>query len=625
MCGIAGFLLPPGGRADRAILERMVGTIRHRGPDAVGYHVDGRVALGVARLRVIDLETGDQPIANEDGSAHVVLNGEIYNYRRLRDELQALGHRFSTRSDTEVIVHGWEAFGEACPEALNGMFAFAVWDRRREELFLARDRMGEKPLYYTFVDGALVFASELRAMLAYPGVRRRLDLRGLARYLAFDYIPDPHAILEDVAKLPPGHSLTVNGGKARTQRYWEIPFAPDETLDEAAWCAEIRGRLDDAVRLRLHSDVPVGCFLSGGIDSTAIAATAARQHTGIRTFSVGYAEPAYDERRFARLVATRYGTRHEELVVTADDARVVLGDLGGLLDEPLADMSFVPLYLLSRAARRSVTVALSGDGGDELFAGYPSMGADWWHRRFARLPGPARAAFRWAAESLPGAPAPLRDFLRALPHRPEARNQPLVGGLPPERHAGLLSPGVRAALAGFDPYTDIDETAGACASDDPTARLIHRYCKLYLAGQNLVNADRASMAVSLELRAPFLDHTFVEFTGRIPSRLKLRGLGSLKRLLKRAMADRLPPEILARGKHGFGVPFGEWFRGPLAPTLREILSPGRIRAVGLFDPAAVARLVDEHVAGAASHRKLLWSLVAFEQWRVHYLGDARLG
>ena len=624
MCGIAGFLMPPGGRADRAIVERMIGTLRHRGPDAVGYHVDGRVALGVARLRVIDLETGDQPIANEDGSAHVVLNGEIYNYRRLRDELQALGHRFSTRSDTEVIVHGWEAFGEACPEALNGMFAFAVWDRRREELFLARDRMGEKPLYYTFVDGALVFASELRALLAYPGVRRRLDLRGLARYLAFDYIPDPHAILEDVAKLPPGHSLTVNGGKARTQRYWEIPFAPDETLDEAGWCAEIRGRLDDAVRLRLHSDVPVGCFLSGGIDSTAIAATAARQHTGIRTFSVGYAEAAYDERRFARLVATRYGTRHEELVVTADDARVVLGDLGGLLDEPLADMSFVPLYLLSRAARRSVTVALSGDGGDELFAGYPSMGADWWHQRFARLPGPARAAFRWAVESLPGAPEPLRDFVRALPHRPEARNQPLVGGLPPERHAGLLSPGVLAALAGFDPYTDIDAAAASCASDDPTARLIHRYCKLYLAGQNLVNADRASMAVSLELRAPFLDHTFVEFTGRIPSRLKLRGLGSLKRLLKRAVADRLPPEILARGKHGFGVPFGEWFRGPLAPTLREILSPDRIRAVGLFDAAVVVRLVDEHVAGAGSHRKLLWSLAAFEQWRAHYLGDARL-
>ena len=624
MCGIAGYLAPPGQRAERAVVERMIGALRHHGPDAVGYHVDGRVALGVARLRVIDLETGDQPIANEDGSAHVVLNGEIYDYRRVGDELRALGHRFTTRSDTEVIVHAWEEFGEACPEALNGMFAFAVWDRRREQLFLARDRMGEKPLYYAFAAGALVFASELRAMLAHPAVARRLDLRGVARYLAFDFIPTPHAILTGLHKLPPGHSLTANGGKSRLQSYWEIPFAPDETLDEAAWCAEIRTRLDEAVKLRLHSDVPLGCFLSGGIDSTSIAATAARQHRGINTFSVGFSEPAYDERRFARLVAERYGTRHEELVVSADDARAVLADLGRLMDEPLADMAFVPLYLLSRAARRSVTVALTGDGGDELFAGYPSMGADWWHQRIARLPGPTRRALSWLSDRTPGVPDPLRDFLHALEHRPEARNQPLLGGLPPERHAALLSREVTAALAGFDPYADIDAAVASCASDDPTARLIHRYCKLYLAGQNLVNADRASMAVSLELRAPLLDHTFVELTGRIPSRLKLRGLGSLKRLYKRAVSDRLPREILDRGKHGFGVPFGAWFRGPLAPALREILDPDRLHAVGLFDARAVGRLVAEHRAGARDHARLLWSLVVFERWRAHYLGDDRL-
>ena len=624
MCGIAGFLVPPGERADRAIVERMIGSLRHRGPDAVGYHVEGRIALGIARLRVIDLSTGDQPIANEDGSAHVVLNGEIYNYQRLREELGALGHRFTTRSDTEVIVHGWEEFGEACPEALNGMFAFALWDRRREQLFLARDRMGEKPLYYTFADGVLVFASELRALLAFPAVRRRLDLLGVARYLAFDFVPDPHSILEDVHKLLPGHSLVANGGKARIQSYWEIPFAPDETPDEEAWCAQIRTRLDEAVRLRLHSDVPVGCFLSGGIDSTSVAATAARQHRGINTFSVGFTEPAYDERRFARLVAERYATRHEELVVSPADAAAVVGDLGRLMDEPLSDMAFVPLYLLSRAARRSVTVALTGDGGDELFAGYPSMGADWWHQRVARLPKPGRAAFRWLAEHVSGVPAPLLDFVRALEHRPEARNQPLLGGLPPERHAALFSREASAMLAGFDPYADIDAAVASCASADPTARLIHRYCKLYLAGQNLVNADRASMAVSLELRAPLLDHTFVEFTGRIPSRLKLRGLGSLKRLYKQALTDRLPREILARGKHGFGVPFGDWFRGPLAPMLRTILDPGRLRAVGLFDPHAVGALVTEHQSGVRNHRKLLWSLVVFEQWRAHYLGDGRL-
>jgi len=624
MCGIAGFLTRPGERAERAIVERMIGALRHRGPDAVGYHVDGRVALGVARLRVIDLHTGDQPIANEDGSVHVVLNGEIYNYRTLGEQLSALGHRLATRSDTEVIVHGWEEFGEACPEVLNGMFAFALWDRRREQLFLARDRMGEKPLYYTFADGTLVFASELRALLAHPAVPRRLDPRGVARYLAFDFVPDPHAILGDVQKLPPGHSFVIDGDKARIQSYWEIPFAPEETTDEATWCERIRAHLDEAVRLRLHSDVPLGCFLSGGIDSTSVAATAARQHRGINTFSVGFAEPAYDERRYARLVADRYGTRHEELIVSAGDAATVVGDLGRLMDEPLADMAFVPLYLLSRAARGSVTVALTGDGGDELFAGYPSMGADWWHQRAGQLPAPARALLSWLAAHAPGVPDPLRDFLRALDLPPDARNQPLLGGLPPYRHAELLSRDARAALAGFEPYGDIAGALASCASDDPTARLIHRYCKLYLAGQNLVNADRASMAVSLELRAPLLDHVFVELTGRIPSRLKLSGLRSLKRLYKRAMADRLPAEILARGKHGFGVPFSPWFRGVLAPMVREILGPDRVGRSGLFDPGAVARMVEEHVSGARNHAKLLWALIVFEQWRVHYLGDARL-
>jgi asparagine synthase (glutamine-hydrolysing) len=621
VCGIAGFVCRPGERADRAIVERMTAALRHRGPDAIGHYVDGPVALGVARLRVIDLDTGDQPIANEDGDVRVVLNGEIYNYRSLRAELAGLGHRFATRADTEVIAHGWEEFGEACPEALNGMFALAVWDRRGERLFLARDRMGEKPLYYAHADGALVFASELRALLAHPALASRLDLRGMARYLAFDFVPDPHTIVEGVRKLAPGHSLTHDAGGTRRRAYWEIPFAPDESVSEAGWCERIRAQLDEAVRLRLESDVPLGCFLSGGIDSTSVTATAARRRGGIRTFSVGFAEAAYDERRYASLVAERCGTQHEALIVSPAAAAAVLDDLGRLMDEPLADMAFVPLYLLARAARGSVTVALTGDGGDELFAGYPSMAADWWHQRVARLPRSALASLTRLAERAPGVPEPLREFLGALGLPAEARNQPLLGGLPPSRHAALLSRDATAALAGFEPYGDIDEALASCATDDPTARLIHRYCKLYLAGQNLVNADRASMAVSLELRAPLLDHTFVELTGRIPSRLKLSGLGRLKRLYKRAVSDRVPAEILARGKHGFGVPFGPWFRGVLAPTLREILNGDAIRRARLFDPRAVARLVEEHCSGVRDHGKLLWSLVAFERWRVHYLGD----
>ncbi len=614
MCGIAGFLAPPGVEADRAVLERMVATLHHRGPDAIGHHVEGRVALGVARLRIVDLATGDQPLANEDGTVQVVLNGEIYNFEALRERFLRRGHRFTSRSDTEVIAHAWEEYGEACPEDLDGMFGFAVWDRRRQTLFLARDRMGEKPLYYAAVDGWLVFGSELRAVLQHPAVGRDLDPAGVARYLTYDFVPDPHTLVRGVRKLPPAHALTAAEGKVTTSRYWEIPYRPDARVDEAGWAAAIAGALDEAVRARLMGDVPVGCLLSGGIDSTAITATAARLAPGIRTFSVGYAEARHDERGWARRAARALGTDHAELLVGPADAAEVLGRLGTLLDEPIADMAFVPLYLLSRFARGSVTVALTGDGGDELFGGYPAMAAEWWHRAFARLPRPARAAL--AAVGGGGlSPGPLREFLQGLGYPEAARNQALLGGLPVGRQAALLSADLRAALADVDPYEDVDIALAGCASDDPGARIIHRYCKLYLAGQNLANADRASMAVGLELRAPFLDHRFVELAGRIPAALRLQGLGRLKRLLKRALADRLPAEILARGKQGFGVPLGAWFRGPLAAPLRAALAPDRLRAAGLFDAPMVSRLVDEHVAGRRDHARILWSLLVFELWR----------
>jgi asparagine synthase (glutamine-hydrolysing) len=621
MCGIAGFVAPPDVRADVGVLERMVASLRHRGPDAVGLHVDGPAALGAARLRVIDLETGDQPIGTEDGSATVVLNGEIYGCDEHRAALVARGHRFRSRSDTEVIAHAWEEVGEGVVDRLNGMFAFALWDRARKCLFLARDRMGEKPLYYTLADGWLVFASELRALLAHPVTAARLDPEGLARYLTYDYVPDPHSILVGVTKLPPGHTLVAAGRQVATRRYWDIPFRPEPKVDERIWCEEIARRFDHAVALRLVSDVPLGCFVSGGIDSTVVAGTAARQRARIRTFSVGYDGTAHDERRYARIVADYFGTQHEELVVSATDAARLLDRLGGLLDEPLADMSFVPLHLLSCAARRSVTVALTGDGGDELFAGYPSMAAERWHRAFARLPRGVLAAIRRGAAALPEAATPFRNFLAAVDYGAEARNQALIGGLLPGRAALLLSRDVRSRLDGFDPYADIATVLAPCTTQDVTARLIYQYCKQYLAGQNLVNTDRASMATGLELRAPFLDHTFVEFLGRIPSRLKLSGFRGLKGLLKRALADRLPPAILRRGKKGFGVPFADWFRGPLAPVLREVLAGARMRRSGLFDQDVVSRLVDEHIAGVRDHDSVLWSLVAFELWRLEYLGD----
>jgi asparagine synthase (glutamine-hydrolysing) len=616
MCGIAGFLTPPGQRADRRLIEGMIATLHHRGPDSVGYHVEGRVALGVARLRVVDLATGDQPLANEDGSVQVVLNGEVYNHGALRETLRGAGHRFATRSDTEVIAHLWEEYGPHCVTLLDGMFGVALWDRRREQIWLARDRMGEKPLYYAEAGGGVVFASELRALLAHPAMTRALDLQGLSRYLAYDFVPDPHSLVRGVRKLGPGEELTLSDGKTRLSRYWDIPFCPRPAVDERLWEHEIRARLDESVRLRLAADVPVGCFLSGGIDSSAVTATAARQRSGIRTFSVGYAEGPYDERRFARLVA--------ELVVSAADALALVPDVGALMDEPLADMSFIPLHLLARAARASVTVALTGDGGDELFAGYPTMAADWWHRGFGRLPRVARAALTQAARRLPDSREGLREFLLAVDYPANARNQALLGGLPPERAAALLSPAARAGLGGFDAYGDIDAALASCPSPDVRDRLIYRYCKLYLAGQNLANADRASMAVSLELRAPLLDHAFVELVGQIPARLKFRGFRGLKRLLRRALADRLPPEIAARGKQGFGVPLGAWLRGPLAPVLHELLAGPRLRAAGVLDPTAVGRLVAEHLSGAREHARILWALLVFESWRTHYLGEGAL-
>jgi asparagine synthase (glutamine-hydrolysing) len=622
MCGIAGFVVPRGEQADPAVVARMVAALRHRGPDAIGFHVDGRVALGVARLRIIDLATGDQPIASEDGSITAVLNGEIYDFASRRRELQARGHEFRSNADTEVVVHAWQELGERCLEDLNGMFALALWDAHEERLFLARDRMGEKPLHYAVANGTLVFASELRALLVHPAVSARLDLEGLARYLAFDYVPDPHSILRGVRKLAPGHVLSTARNGHVVRRYWDIPFGPEPDVDERDWSTEIARRFDRSVALRLVSDVPVGCFVSGGIDSTIVAGTAARQRAGIHTFSVGYDGSRHDERPWARIAAQHFGTRHEELVVSATDAAGVLERLGRLLDEPLADMSFVPLHLLSRAAKGTVTVALTGDGGDELFAGYPTMAADWWQGAAARIPAHVLRLLRRGAGALPAWGAPLGEFIAATAYHPDAQNQVLIGGIPPHHAAPLFSEDVRACLGAFDPYADITEVLASCPADDATARLIYRYCKFYLAGQNLVNSDRASMAAGLELRAPFLDHTFVELMGRIPSPLKLDGFRGLKGLLKRALGDRLPPDIRRRGKQGFGVPFGDWFRGPLVGLVRAVLDPERLRRDGIFDAGRVGRLVDMHLRGEQDQRKVLWSLLAFELWRREYLGDA---
>ncbi|HXJ77613.1 MAG TPA: asparagine synthase (glutamine-hydrolyzing) [Candidatus Methylomirabilis sp.] len=630
MCGITGFL-DSGPAEDRtAILRRMTRTLRHRGPDDEGFYVDSLAALGSRRLSVLDLERGRQPMAGGRDTVQVVHNGEIYNFQALRERLAALGHRFHTDSDTEVIAHAYEQYGDGCVSHLEGMFAFAVWDAGQQTLLLARDRMGEKPVYYYAGPTAFVFGSELRALLEHPDVPRELDLRSLSRYLAYEYVPTPYAMLAGIAKLPPGCLLTVRpGDKPRVVRYWDLSPAPEHGPSEEDWAADLRTQIEASVRRQMVSDVPLGMFLSGGMDSSAIAATAARVSPArLQTFSIGFEEPTYDERPYARAVADRWGTEHTETVFTARDALGLLDEVGALLDEPLVDGSFLPTYVLSRMARRTVTVTLSGDGGDELFCGYPTFLAERGVRYVNRLPRWMRDAATWAVKRLPpsrrygSAEFLLKQFFRGLPHSPEVRTQLLLGGMPPAEQADLLSPSVQSACRDLDVYEDLTVAVAEPPGLDPLDRLICQHCLFYLGGQILTKVDRASMACGLEVRAPFLDVPLIDLARRIPVSLKLRGW-TTKYILKRALRNDLPSEVLTRRKQGFGVPLDSWLRGPLRRAMLDRLDPERLRRLGLFEPNAVSRLVAEHLAGRRNHRKALWALMMFDAWREHYLPGQR--
>jgi len=609
----------------------MVGTLRHRGPDDTGAYVDGTAALGVRRLAIIDLETGRQPISNEDGSVHVVLNGEIYNFVELRARLERRGHRFRTRSDAEVIVHAYEEAGDDCVHELDGMFALAIWDRSRRCLLLARDRMGEKPLYYYAGADAFVFGSELRALLAHPDVPRSLDLETLTRYLLFECVPAPHSILAGVAKVPPAHVLVVSpGAKPQLQPYWRMRFEPDLSVSADEWPARVLGALQTAVRSRLVSDVPLGVFASGGIDSGTITALAARASSRpLKTFCVGFEESTYDERRFAQRVAEHCGAEHHAIEFRAQDALALMDRVGALLDEPLGDASFLPRYALALAAKEAATVMLSGDGGDELFCGYPTFLADRparWLRQ--ALPAPVQRAVRALVERLPSSRRYgsldflLKQFVRAVPYNREVRTQLLLGGLPPPEQSRLLSAGVKSALGGFDPYGELARAIDESSSSEPIDRMIYHHSRFYLADQTLVTADRATMAAGLEARAPFLDHRLVEFACRIPGHLKVHGM-TTKHLLKRAVGGLLPADVVTRRKQGLGVPIAVWLRGPLRGVLEARLARARVAWRGLFEPATVAQLVTEHVSGRRNHRKILWTLLMLDAWCDHYLPDER--
>jgi asparagine synthase (glutamine-hydrolysing) len=619
MCGICGLVAGERERApDREAVARMSGRLVHRGPDDDGVFCEGPVALAARRLSIIDLAGGHQPITNEDGSCVVVQNGEIYNYRELKRELEGRGHRFATDCDTEVLVHGYEEWGEGFVERLRGMFAIALWDKRRERLLLARDRFGIKPLYYRHQDGGLSFASELKAMLELPGFSREIDSQAVAAYLAFNSIPAPLTIFKQARKLPPGHLLLWERGEVAQRRYARPgpPPAGEVRSGSAEELAvELREVLDDSVRAHLVADVPVGVLLSGGVDSGGLAALASRHvDEPLRTFSIGFEEEGFNELSRARLVAERYGTDHHELVLRPD-AVELLPKLVEAFDEPFGDSSALPTYLVSELAVGEVKVALSGEGGDELFGGYYTYVADLLARRVGRLAALARPL----AEALPsrtdrvGFDYKAKRFARAA-------------ALPPlERHHGwkeIFSPQARAELAGphaaaWDPLDLYRERYAETAAAAPLARMQDLDLGIYLVDDLLVKTDRLSMAHSLELRVPFLDPKVAEFAFSLPTKLKVRGFAK-KRLLRQALAPLLPREIVHGRKQGFSIPIAAWLRGPLEPFAREVLAPSAIARQGLLDPAAVTPLLDRHKAGQEDLSRQIWGLMALTLWFDRY-------
>lgn len=634
MCGITGwanldFHTPPPDGA-RELLHAMCERMVHRGPDSEGLFVTGGVALGMRRLAIIDLITGEQPVFNEDKSVAVVLNGEIYNYRELRAELEQLGHSFRSASDTEVLPHLYEEYGDEMVRELNGMFAFALWDSRRRRLLIARDRFGEKPLYWGVFDNILLFASEPKVLLAHPAVKPSLNLQALRQYLSFDYVPAPLSIYEGINKLPAAHRLVLEDGRVCVDRYWQLSYKIAEPVPSEHEAAEhLRELLADAVRMRLVSDVPLGVLLSGGVDSSSVTALAVRASSeAVKTFSISFAEASFDESAYARGVAKFLGTDHHEERLSANLAANLVSEIGAWMDEPFSDPSLVPTYLLSRFTRKHVTVALGGDGGDELFAGYPTYAGLRWAEFYRYVPAVFRTGLiEPLVRLLPVKTKNLSFDYKALRfvtganYDTVARHHVWFGSFTPEEQMKLLTP---EALAGSisDIYAQAREFAEECESNDLVTRMQSVDTRLYLAEDILTKVDRASMAVSLEVRAPFLDPRVAEFAASLPRNYKLRG-HKTKYILKKAVNDLLPPFVTRRGKKGFGVPVAEWLKEKLRPLARDLLSPERVRRAGVFNPAYVARLQDEHERGIANHRKLLWTLLMFELWHESFVETPR--
>jgi asparagine synthase (glutamine-hydrolysing) len=623
MCGIAGFAdrhQVPGSRndADVAAVHAMCDVIRHRGPDDEGIHVENAVGLGMRRLSIIDLSTGHQPIHNEDETVWVVFNGEIYNYRELRAQLEAAGHRFYTSSDTETIVHAYEQWGERCFERLRGMFGIALWDRRSRTLLLARDRAGIKPLHYTEHGGRLYFASELKSLLAAGVVDGAIDLASLDHYFSFLYTPRDRSIFKGVHKLPPGHLLRWQEGRLEVRAFWQIDAHETfgGTAEDAA--RELRRVLAEAVRSHMISDVPLGAFLSGGVDSSAVVGLMAEaSDRPVKTFSIGFDEPQYDELEHARAVAALFGTDHHEFVVRPDGLSI-LDRLIEHFDEPFADSSAIPTWYVSEIARRHVTVVLSGDGGDELFGGYDRYLTHPRVERFDALPIPGRR--KLAAMVWPLLPHGVqgKNFLRHVALNTDDRFIDSVALFRDDEKAALYSPELRASLRGASARATLGRHFHRFATLPPHSRMMRFDFETYLPEDVLTKVDRMSMAHSIESRVPLLDNVVIDFAATLPAHLKIHR-GRRKHVLKEAVKGLLPPAILDRKKQGFGVPLDVWFRGGLRDVFADILGSARTRHRGYFQASFIDRIVQEHLSCRRDHTLRLWQLLVFELWHRHYV------
>ncbi|NEX64177.1 XrtA/PEP-CTERM system amidotransferase [Noviherbaspirillum galbum] len=632
MCGIVGLVDTKAMRdVDGKLLHRMNESQFHRGPDEGGTHLEPGVGLGHRRLSIIDLSSGQQPLFNEDHSVVVVFNGEIYNFQALAEELTRLGHRFRTHSDTEVIVHAWEQWGERCVERFRGMFAFGLWDRNTSTFFMARDRLGIKPLYYAVLDdGMLIFGSELKTLLAHPRMRRELLPEAVEDYFAYGYVPEPKTIFRHALKLSPGHTLTIRRGMPIPQprEYWDVAFKPHAPMDEQEAATALRERVHEAVSSHMLAEVPLGAFLSGGVDSSAVvSAMASLSKEPVNTCSISFDDAKFDESRYAQEVAERYGTRHHVEQVATNDFALV-DKLAALYDEPFADSSAIPTYRVCELARKRVTVALSGDGGDENLAGYRRYR---WHmmeeRLRSRLPLSARKPIfglmgnlypkaDWAPRVLRAKStfeSLARDSVEAYFHT--------VSLLGDKLRRKLFSANFRRDLQGYEACQVLRDHAAKAQTDDALSMVQYLDMKTYLPGDILTKVDRASMAHALEVRVPLLDHELVEWISGLPSSLKLKGAEG-KYIFKKSLEGDLPHDILYRDKMGFAVPIGQWFRGPLRDVLRRTLLGPTLASTGIFDMAFVAEMIEMHQSGRRDFTAPLWSLLMFESFLRQTLAGA---